>query len=169
MSKFYNLILSFVAVFVIGCSSLEFDYSELKSVKNIIYNKTSYTLMGEDLPSANLVFAEIIGVNIENLFELNAKMQEKITKRAIETNQVATKRDYLITIEYRLSNKTNGCDVYFKKISTRFSFTPKSSGYNFGSDQSLNQLYKLALKENLNDFLGSLKNLESLSSCINEN
>ena len=40
-----------------------------------------------------------------------------------------------------------------KKFLSYFSIIPKSSGYNYGTDASLEKKYELAITENLNQFV----------------
>ena len=42
------------------------------------------------------------------------------------------------------------------KIVTKFSFTPKSAGYNFGSDRSFDKLYNNGVDQNINNFVEAL-------------
>ena len=43
--------------------------------------------------------------------------------------------------------------IYKKEILSYFSIIPKSSGYNYGTDTSLEKKYELAITENLNRFV----------------
>ena len=40
-----------------------------------------------------------------------------------------------------------------------FSVIPKSSGYNYGTDSSLEKKYELAISNNLNQFVSILSNI----------
>ena len=53
-------------------------------------------------------------------------------------------------------------------ISSRFSFVTKSSGYNFGADESLEKLYEMALEENLTRFIQEASGYLTSNNCINE-
>ena len=54
--------------------------------------------------------------------------------------------------------------MYEKEILSYFSITPKSDGYNYGTDASLEKKYELAIKDNLNQFLSFLQNIE-INNC----
>ena len=76
--------------------------------------------------------------------------------------------DYELTFIYSLTNLETKCSVLKTDVVSKFSYVPKSSGYNFGSDQSLQKLYELAVKSNLTQFIDSIKQ-ENLNTCKNEN
>ena len=48
-------------------------------------------------------------------------------------------------------------EVFNKKIITDFSFTPKSAGYNFGSDRSFDKLYSNGVDRNISNFVNALQ------------
>ena len=82
---------------------------------------------------------------------------------------MASKIDYEITISYLLAVEVNECVILETIEVSRFSFTPKSSGYNFGSDSSLTDLYKNVFKDNVQNFLTNAKSSIKSSECIVEN
>ena len=61
--------------------------------------------------------------------------------------------DYNLEFFYSLRDLNKNCVVYEKSLFSNFSYVPKSEGYNFGSDESLDQMYKLATKENIERFV----------------
>ena len=87
----------------------------------------------------------------------------------IKTNQVTTRIDYEIAINYILRNQADRCTLSTKKQYSRFSFIPKSEGYNFGSDKFLETLYKRNIGNNISQFLDSLEKQIEKKKCINEN
>ena len=87
----------------------------------------------------------------------------------IKTNQVSTKIDHEIAINYILKNQSKKCTILIKKQYSRFSFIPKSEGYNFGSDKFLESLYKRNVENNISQFLDSLEKQIEKKKCINEN
>ena len=108
------------------------------------------------------------GKTSDKRFLLTAKISKAQTKRSVDVNQVAKKIDYKITIDYALSDITKKCrDVLNRQIS-RFSFTPKSSGYNFASDVLFDNLLKEATLENLNNFLAFANNKIQSQNCLDE-
>ena len=50
-----------------------------------------------------------------------------------------------------------------------FSFTPKSSGYNFASDVLFENLLKQAVLENLDNFINFANSSLQSQNCIDEN
>tara|TARA_X000000368_G_C22894488_1_gene651202 strand:+ start:26 stop:511 length:486 start_codon:yes stop_codon:yes gene_type:complete len=84
---------------------------------------------------------------------LTTTFSEKKENRLVKKNQVAEKIDYEIKIKYELFSKKLSCNTYENKIVTKFSFVPKSFGYNFGTDRSFEKLYNNSLKKNINKFI----------------
>ena len=70
--------------------------------------------------------------------------------------ELAEKIDYTLEVNYELFYKTSECKIFNKKITSSFSFTPKSGGYNFGSDRSFDKLYNNSVNQNINNFLNIL-------------
>ena len=54
--------------------------------------------------------------------------------------------------------------TFYKELLSYFSIIPKSSGYNYGTDSSLEKKYQLAITENLNRFVSIITN-EDLNNC----
>ena len=96
-------------------------------------------------------------------------INEKQTKRFVGENQVAQKIDYKITINYTLINSTKKCPNIVKAQTSSFSFTPKSSGYNFASDILLQNLFEEAVLDNVNNFISFANNKLKSYSCLDEN
>ena len=88
---------------------------------------------------------------------METRFLEKKENRIVKNNQVAEKIKYVLEVDYDLFYKTNNCKIFKKKIITSFSFTPKSEGYNFGSDRSFDKLYSNSVDQNINNFINSLK------------
>ena len=83
----------------------------------------------------------------------------------MKKNQVAEKIDYELSVVYNIYHKDISCNVFNKTVLTKFSFTPKSSGYNFGTDRSLEKLYKTSIKNNIKAFVDAVPNNKKLS-CV---
>ena len=88
---------------------------------------------------------------------------------AIKSNQVSTRIDYEIVINYILRNQSKKCTILIKKHYSRFSFIPESEGYNFGSDKFLDDLYMRNIENNIDQYLDSLEKQVEKKKCINEN
>ena len=114
-------------------------------------------------------FLSKFGISQNEFLDLEINVSEKKTKMVIKTNQVSTRIDYEIVINYILSNQSKKCTVLTKKQYSRFSFIPKSEGYNFGSDKFLDNLYIRNIENNIDQFLDSLEKQIEKKKCINEN
>ncbi len=164
---FYKNILFCFFFFLISCSEIEFTYKDFKNSKNPIYNKTTVYFTGVDFPALSRNSSRHIGSDNKNEYKLFINVEEEKTKRAVQNNQAVSKQDYKLVFTYSLVKFSNDCLVYKKTIISRFSYAPKSSGYNFGSDKSLDKKYELAAQNNIVEFVNSIPNKESLA-CSNE-
>tara|TARA_Y100000768_G_scaffold384920_1_gene369909 strand:+ start:1049 stop:1552 length:504 start_codon:yes stop_codon:yes gene_type:complete len=158
----------FISIFFIcSCSGIEFQYSNDTNLHNPIYNKTLVTFDGLEIPSLYRYSALYFGNKDGNNYVLNINIEEEKTKRAVQTNQAISKLDYELSFKYNLFDSKKSCNVYSKNIMSRFSFEPKSSGYNFGSDESLQRLYELSTKNNMEQFVNFIKD-SKITKCLDE-
>ena len=88
---------------------------------------------------------------------LKTKFSENKENRIVKTNQVAEKIEYTIKVDYNVFYKTSECKIFNKTIISKFSFTPKSAGYNFGSDRSYDNLYDSSVNHNISTFFDTLQ------------
>lgn len=165
MIKIFNLLITLL--FVASCSNLDFTYGDNTQIKNPIYNKTKVTLSGKDLTSVYMVIPELLGRSKEVDYELFIDIDEIKTRRSVQNNQAIAKMDYKLIFTYKLYDIKETCYIFKKEIISRFTYVPKSSGYNFGSDKSLDNKYKITVKKSLYNFVDLLSN-ESSFECINE-
>ena len=164
-SKFF---LIFILIFLTSCGGIEFVHKSDENPRSNIYNKVDYIFKGKEI-TANYKFASVyLGSNKFPEYKLTIHIDETKIKRAVETNQVASKLDYELLYTYSLTSLMNECLIYNKSIYSRFSHVPKSSGYNFGSEKSLDSMYELAAEDNLSQFISLISNTD-LSICKNEN
>ena len=105
------------------------------------------------------------GENKQNDFNLLIDIVESKTKRSVETNQATSNLRYEITFYYTLISNNKDCVTYEKQVSSSFSIIPKSSGYNYGTDSSLEKKYEIAITENLNRFVSMLADT-NVYSCL---
>ena len=166
MKNFILLIL--MLCFLLACSNIEFSYIE-DELNNQLYNKTNITITGDEIPFLNTIVLSKFGISQNEFLDLEINISEKKTKMVIKTNQVSTRIDYEIVINYILSNQSKKCTILTKKQYSRFSFIPKSEGYNFGSDKFLDNLYIRNIENNIDQFLDSLEKQLEKKKCINEN
>ena len=150
-----------------SCSNINFLLNENADI-NFLKNNTGVYLSGWDNPSLKEVFFLKLGETSNNKFLLTADVSQQQTKRSVNENQVAKKIDYEITIKYQLNDTENKCTDILNSQTSSFSFTPKSSGYNFASDVLFENLLKQALLENLDNFINFSNNSLQLQNCLDE-
>ena len=97
------------------------------------------------------------GSSEEHEYILKAKFLEKKENRIVKNNQVAEKIEYTLEANYDLFYKTSECKILNKTVVSKFSFTPKSAGYNFGSDRSFDKLYSRSVDQNISSFIDTLQ------------
>ena len=151
--------------FIVSCSNLEFVYGDKENVSNPIYQKTKVVLSGADLPYLKSYVPVLFGKNISSDFYLLIRTEEKQTKRSVETNQATSSLSYELRFFYSLESNDLKCVVYKQEILSTFSINPKSSGYNYGTDTSLDKKYELSVSNNLDRFVSNISN-KNLNVCI---
>ncbi len=151
---------------VLSCSKVDFIYSESGNITNPIYDKVVYKFSGDKIPNIYRYTSRYLGVAKEPEYTLNISVEENKTKRSVESNQAVSKLDYEITYDYTLKKISNDCILFENKTYSKFSYIPKSSGYNFGSDQSLDSMYGLASKKSLEVFVNNINDI-NMSACDN--
>ena len=97
------------------------------------------------------------GNNEKYEYILKTTFLEKKENRIVKNNQVAEKIEYTLEVNYGLFYETSECKIYNKTVISKFSFTPKSAGYNFGSDRSFDKLYNDSVDQNINNFIEALQ------------
>ena len=146
----------FFLLFIFSCTNIEFVLKD-SSQTNPLKDKT-VLLMDKNLEER---FVRGLYSNFGNTeqFEyiLKTTFIEKKENRIVKNNQVAEKIEYTLEVNYDLFYKTSECKIYNKTIISKFSFTPKSAGYNFGSDRSFDKLYNSSVDQNINNFIDALQ------------
>ena len=104
------------------------------------------------------------GENKEGGFKLLINIEEKKIKRSVETNQATSNLRYELRFSYNLFSNPKNCLIYEKEILSYFSIIPKSDGYNYGTDASLENKYELAIAENLNQFISFISGID-INNC----
>ena len=166
---FLKKISLFFVFFLVSCGSIDFVYDNNTNLNNPIYNKTIIELSGVENSYVYKYSSRYFGEgSSSDQYRLNINIEEEKTKRSIQTNQAVSKMDYKLIFNYILIKNNKNCEVLNMSIASRFTHEPKAEGYNFGSDQSLERLYELATKNNLQDFIDKLSNKNTFK-CINEN
>ena len=162
-----KLLLIFLFCFVISCGGVEFVYKDDKNLLNPLYQKTKVTTSGTHLSFMNSYLPMFFGESDEHLYNLQINIDEEKTKRSVKTNQAASNLRYELRFYYTLTSVKIDCINYDKEIVSYFTIIPKSSGYNYGTDTSLEKKYELAIVDNLNQFVSFLSEI-NIDSC-NEN
>ena len=157
MKKLVCLLLFF---FITSCGGIEFVYKDNYNNINPLYEKTEVNTTGKDLTYINSYLPMFFGKNIENNFSLLINIEENKTKRSVETNQATSNLRHELKFSYVLKSKSKDCVIYTKEITSYFSIIPKSDGYNYGTDASLEKKYELAISDNLKQFISFLSNID---------
>ena len=142
--------------FIFSCSNIELVLKDsnlpnpLKDRTILLMDKNSEQRFVRGLYS-------YFGNNKKYEYILKTTFLERKENRVVKKNQVAQKIEYTLEVSYDLFYKTIECKVFDKKITSKFSFTPKSAGYNFGSDRSFEKLYSSSVDQNINNFISALQ------------
>ena len=161
MKKIFFISLFFTTI---SCSNIEFVYKEKGNLINPLYEKTNVVTSGVDLVFLQSYVPKVFGDVNEKDFNLLVNIEEEKTKRSVETNQAASNLKYELRFTYTLESVSKNCITYKKEILSFFSIIPKSSGYNYGTDASLEKKYELAIIENLNQFVSFLSGVD-INNC----
>ena len=162
MKKFFFLT---IFIFIISCSDIDFVYKEDKNIINPLYEKTEVSVSGLDINFMNSYLQMFFGNKKEDYFNLSIKIEQNKIKRSVETNQATSKLRYELKFIYTLILNEKNCVAFEKELVSHFSIIPKSSGYNYGTDSSLEKKYQLAITENLNRFVSIINDM-NLNSCL---
>ncbi len=142
----------FFMLFVFSCSGIEFVLKE-NSLPNQFKDKTIIVFNGDKEERFTKEIYAFFGDNTDGDFILITSFSEKKENRLVKQNQVAEKIDYEIAVLYEIFYKNQDCKLFNKKIVSKFSFVPKSFGYNFGTDRSLDKLYSRSIRRNIQNFI----------------
>ena len=146
----------FFLLFVFSCTNIEFVLKD-DSRTNPLKDKT-ILLMDKNLEKRFVKgLYSSFGNNEKYEYILKTTFIEKKENRIVKNNQVAEKIEYTLEVNYDLFYKTSECRVYNNTIISKFSFTPKSAGYNFGSERSFDKLYSGSVDQNINNFIDALQ------------
>ena len=141
---------------VFSCSNVEFVFKDNNQL-NPLKGKTALVINKDTEEKFVRSLFSFFGNSEKFDYILKTKLLEKKENRIIKNNQVAEKIEYTLEATYSLFYKTIECNIFNKTIISKFSFTPKSDGYNFGSDKSFEKLYKNSVDQNINNFIDTLK------------
>ena len=154
---------------VSSCGQVDFIYNKsIDGGANPLKNKTIVQHSGLDIPILNKYITQYFGVSKQPKFKINITSSEEKTKSSVETNQTISTLRYDLNFFYQLISISKNCLIFEKEIRSNFSVTPKSAGFNFGSDKSLESKYELAVDENFKKLVSYILNVD-LNNCKNEN
>ena len=159
-----KLLVVFLFCFVASCGGVEFIYKNDQNLINPLYQKTKVITSGTDLSFMNSYLTMFFGKNNEHAYTLKININERKTKRSVETNQATSNLRHELRFYYTLTSIKKDCITYEKEIVSYFSIIPKSSGYNYGTDTSLEKKYELAIGNNLNQFVSILSDV-NIDTC----
>ena len=151
-----------------SCTNINFLLDENAGF-DFLKKNTALYLSGWDDPVLKEVFFIKLGEASNNRFLLTAEAAQKQIKRSVDENQVAKKIDYKIIINYTLNDTKKKCTDILNEQTSSFSFTPKSSGYNFASDVLFENQLKEAVMENVDNFINFANSSLQSQNCIDEN
>lgn len=151
-----KLLVVFIFIFISSCSKLDFVYNNNGNLTNPLYGKTNVVTSGVSLTYINSYIPVVFGKNKENSYNLVIEITETKTKGSVETNQAASNLKYKLRFKYTLMLIEQDCEVHNKEIVSYFTIIPKSEGYNFGTDASLEKKYELIIVDNLSQFISSV-------------
>ena len=159
-----NLFIIFFLFILTSCNNLEFIHNDSDNLINPLFEKTKVSTTGTELLFMSSYLPVVFGKNKIEDFDLSINIEEKKTKRSVETNQVTSNLRYELRFVYTLVSNIKSCITYEKEILSSFSIIPKSSGYDYGTDASLERKYELAITENLNRYISLLSNVD-INNC----
>ena len=156
-----KLLIIVVFIFISSCSNMDFTYKNNGNLTNPMYQKTNVTTSGVNLVYINSYIPTVFGENKDNNYNLIIEIEEKKTKSSVEKNQATSNLRYELRFKYTLVLIEQNCVTYEKEIVSYFSIIPKSEGYNYGTDASLEKKYELVIVDNLSQFISfvSAKNI----------
>ena len=153
---------------VSSCGQVDFIYNNsIDGGTNPLKNKTIVQHSGLDIPILNKYISQYFGVSQQPKFKIYIASSEEKTKSSVETNQTISTLRYDLNFTYQLESISKNCLIFEREIQSNFSVTPKSAGFNFGSDKSLESKYELAVDENFKELISYILNVD-LNNCKNE-
>ena len=158
------LYICFFFIFV-SCGQIDFVLDSDKKSINPLYEKTDINLGGKDIVFLKSYLPMFFGYNKGQKFELSIRVSEEQKKLSVESNQATSNLGYELRFFYTLRSIDSDCITFKKEILSSFSIIPKSSGFNYGTDSSLQKKYELAVTDNLNQLLSYLSET-NLYECI---
>ena len=161
MPKVFIILLIFI---ISSCAQIDFVYEDKKNLINPLYEKVVVNVSGIDMVYINSYVAVFFGNNKDHHFDLIINIEEEKTKKSVEKNQATSNLMYELRFFYKLLSKKKNCVTFEKKILSSFSIIPKSAGYDYGTDSSIEKKYELAINDNFKQFVSSLTSVD-INNC----
>tara|TARA_B100001057_G_C22814464_1_gene936804 strand:+ start:998 stop:1486 length:489 start_codon:yes stop_codon:yes gene_type:complete len=159
-------ILVFFIFFILqSCNDIEFVYNDKKNLTNPLYENTKVSTTGLELAFLKSYIPMFFGNTKNEKYSLSILIQEEKIRRSVETNQAVSDLRYELKFFYEVKKIDENCVIFKKKVISSFSINPKSSGFNYGTDVSLQKKYELAVRKNINQFISYLTSID-LNSCL---
>jgi len=149
-----------------SCNNIDFVYNNTKET-NPLYNKTNFQFTGDDLPMLKINAYNYLGNAESSIYELIIGVSDKKTKRSVKVNQVVDIYDHEISYKFSLYSVEENCLLLNIGVGSSFTYTPKSGGLNFASDENLVKLYDLSSDETFQQLI-NLSNEADKLECLNE-
>ena len=159
-----KLLITFIIFLTSSCSNMDFTYKNNGNLTNPLYQKTNITTSGVGLAYINSYIPLVFGENKENIYNLEIEIIENKTKSSVEKNQATSNLRYELRFKYTLVSVEQDCVTYKKEVLSYFTIIPKSEGYNYGTDASLEKKYELVIVDNLSQFI-SFISTKDINSC----
>jgi len=140
--------------FLFSCNNIDFVLKQTSAPNPLVEN--TYIIFDGVKEEFIPELISVLGNKKDGEFILITSFAEKKENRLVKQNQVAEKIDYEIIVDYKVFYKNRNCTIFNKQIVTKFSFVPKSFGYNFGTDISLESLYKNSIEKNIQHFISAV-------------
>ena len=150
-----------------SCNNIDFVYNNIKETTNPLYNKTIFQFTGDDLPMLKTNAYSYFGNAELSIYELVIDVSDKKTKRSVQDNQVVDIYDHEISYKFSLYSVEEKCVLLNIGVGSSFTYTPKSGGLNFASDENLVKLYDLSSNETFQQLI-NLSNEANKLECLNE-
>ena len=159
-----KLLIIFIFILTSSCGNVDFTYKNNGNLTNPLYQKTNITTSGVSLAYINSYIPLVFGENKGNTYNLEIEIIENKTKSSVEKNQATSNLRYELRFKYTLVSVEQKCVTYTKEILSYFTIIPKSEGYNYGTDASLEKKYELVIVDNISQFI-SLISSKDINNC----
>ena len=159
-----KLLIIFIFILTSSCGNIDFTYKNNGNLTNPLYQKTNIATSGVSLAYISSYMPLVFGENRENIYNLEIEIIENKTKSSVEKNQATSNLRYELRFKYTLVSVEQDCVTYKKEILSNFTIIPKSEGYNYGTDASLEKKYELVIVDNISQFI-SLISSKDINNC----